>query len=997
MADIRARAAAPALTDDDVTSLLAALAPEQADALGRLLEERDHLALLHGALRQAEAAGSLEERVRVFVEALRRAGFAWAEVTLYDDELRPTQVVGARADRGARAAGPDVWRDAAALEPFRLGRSYLLHADAERGPRLLVPLRARDGRALAALALGGAEGEARFTAAAVRTAELFGRQIADAVEQAALATVAERRAERLQRLQAAGASLARSLDERELVHELARQVARIVPCRGVVVARPDLERGETVTLLHLVDGEERARPPAPTAGVLAEVARSGRPVRVDDYRPGPPRHAGADPLTGGADEGGSVLAVPMLAGIRLTGVLAVHHPARGVYTAEEEEVLAIVGAQAAIAFANARLFGESERERRQSEALAEIARAVGESLRLGEVLHLILRHAMALTHTDGASLSLLEGDYLNIVAAVGCGDLLSGMHVPLDGSMSGLAVRTRAYVIENDVASSPLTYRPTQRLANIEKALVVPLITARGAIGCISVFNRRAPFAGEDARVLQRLADLVGVAIVNARLYGAVAEATREWAVAFDAMASGLAVLDEEGRVVRCNARAAQLAAAGAPTLLEGREFHAALLHHAAGPESPVSRALGERAMARGALRSTARGMVFDAVAAPHPNGGAIVTFDDVTEHHRLAERYRLVVETASDAIVITDEHWRIVFANPAAMRLLADGADVVGLPSDTFVPADLRDEVRSREERAMAGEPQRYEAELLRLDGERRTVSITTAPLREGEGVTGVVASLRDVTEQRLLASQLLQQEKLAAIGQLVSGVAHELNNPLAGVSAFAQILLAAPGLADEERQAVETIHHEARRAAKIVSNLLTFARRHQPARTAADVNQLVLDTLELRRYAIRMAQIDLAVELDEELPLTWADPFQLQQVVLNLITNAEQSLADWGGARRMEIRSRRDGETIVVSVADTGGGIAAADLSRVFNPFFTTKPVGQGTGLGLSISDGIVREHGGRLRVESAPGLGATFIIELPWRDPLAMMAPPAAGGAH
>ena len=258
-------------------------------------------------------------------------------------------------------------------------------------------------------------------------------------------------------------------------------------------------------------------------------------------------------------------------------------------------------------------------------------------------------------------------------------------------------------------------------------------------------------------------------------------------------------------------------------------------------------------------------------------------------------------------------------------------------------------------------------------------------------------MASLRDVTEQRLLASQLLQQEKLAAIGQLVSGVAHELNNPLAGVSAFAQILLAAPGLADEELQAVETIHHEARRAAKIVSNLLTFARRHQPARTAADVNQLVLDTLELRRYAIRMAQIDLVVELDEGLPLTWADPFQLQQVVLNLITNAEQSLADWGGARRMQIRSRRDGDAIVVSVADTGGGIAAADLSRVFNPFFTTKPVGQGTGLGLSISDGIVREHGGTLRVESAPGLGATFIIELPWQDPLAMMTPPAPGGAH
>jgi PAS domain S-box-containing protein len=994
------RAAAPALADDvDGTSLLAGLAPEQAGAVARLLEEREHLTLLHGTLADAERAGSLEAQLRVFVDALGRAGFAWAEVTLYDATLRPARAIGShRAPDGAvrdAARELDPWRDAAALEPYRVGRSYVVDGN-DGDARLLVPLQAGDGRALALLAVGAPEAGRAFTPAAVRTAELFGRQIADAVERAALATVSERRAERLQRLQAAGAALARSLDEREIVRELARQVARVVPCRGVVIARPDLERGETETLLHLLDGAERDRPAAPLGGgVIAEVARTGRAVRVDDYRADRDPLAAADDVTGGEDAGGSVLAVPMLAGIRLAGVIAVHHPARGVYSSEEEEVLATVAAQAAIAFANARLFAESERERRQSEALAEIARAVGESLRLGEVLHLILRHAMALIRAEGGSLSLLEGEYLNLVAGVGCGDRLAGMHVPLQGSISGEAVRQQTYLIDNDSASSPLAYRPTQRLANITRTIVVPLVTTRGAIGCISVFNRATEFTHDDARVLQRLADLVGVAVVNARLYGEVAEATREWAVAFDAMASGLAVLDEEGRVVRCNERAAQLAGVSAPAVLAGREFHAAVLYQAANAESPVARALAERTAARGLLHVAARGIVVDAVASPHPHGGAVVTFDDVTAHHRLAERYRRVVETANDAIVITDGARRITFANPAALRLLGGDADVVGLSVETFVPPELAEEVRAHEQRAMAGEPQRYEAELLRLDGERRVVSISTAPLREVEGVTGVVASLRDVTEQRSLASQLLQQEKLAAIGQLVSGVAHELNNPLAGVSAFAQLLLAAPTIAGEERQAVETIHHEARRAAKIVSNLLTFARRHQPERTAADVNQLLLDTLELRRYAIRMAQIELVVALDEELPLTWADPFQLQQVVLNLITNAEQALAEWDGVRRMELRTRRNGDTLVISVADSGVGIAAADLPRVFNPFHTTKPVGQGTGLGLSISDGIVREHGGRLRVESAPGHGATFYVEIPWVDPLSRM--PAPGRAR
>jgi len=233
------------------------------------------------------------------------------------------------------------------------------------------------------------------------------------------------------------------------------------------------------------------------------------------------------------------------------------------------------------------------------------------------------------------------------------------------------------------------------------------------------------------------------------------------------------------------------------------------------------------------------------------------------------------------------------------------------------------------------------------------------------------------------------------------VSGVAHELNNPLAGVMAFSQLLLASPVAAvtddqgDSEgldaRMALNTIHEEAKRAAKIVSNLLTFARQHQPERRLADLNRVVLDTLELRRYALRVRQIEVDLRLDEQLPLTWADPFQLQQVVLNLIANAEHALAQWDGERRITISTtvvcrvgsaRR--ELLVLRVADTGAGIAQEHLPRIFNPFFTTKPVGEGTGLGLSISDGIVREHGGRIQAESPTPGGAVFTVELPFVEP-------------
>ncbi|HVX42194.1 MAG TPA: ATP-binding protein, partial [Gemmatimonadaceae bacterium] len=208
-----------------------------------------------------------------------------------------------------------------------------------------------------------------------------------------------------------------------------------------------------------------------------------------------------------------------------------------------------------------------------------------------------------------------------------------------------------------------------------------------------------------------------------------------------------------------------------------------------------------------------------------------------------------------------------------------------------------------------------------------------------------------------------------------------------LASVMAFAQLLLAAPAGAAQDRRAIEAINLEAKRAAKIVSNLLTFARQHQPERTVTDLNRVIDDTLELRRYALRLAQIEIETRLDPLLPITWADPFQLQQVVLNLITNAEHALGSWDGERRIVLRTEHSGDQLLLEVRDTGPGISQENQQRIFNPFFTTKPVGEGTGLGLSISDGIVREHGGRIRVESRPGRGATFILELPH------VAPPSA----
>jgi PAS domain S-box-containing protein len=351
----------------------------------------------------------------------------------------------------------------------------------------------------------------------------------------------------------------------------------------------------------------------------------------------------------------------------------------------------------------------------------------------------------------------------------------------------------------------------------------------------------------------------------------------------------------------------------------------------------------------------------------------------------RSEARYARLVESASDGIFTVDDAGSFVSVNRSLERSVGRAArDLAGTSFVELVEPDDRESMREVFAGTMRGERRRAEMRFRDARGLLRMGSITMTPIVADGRVTGGLGVVRDVTEERRLSEQLLQREKLAAVGQLVSGVAHELNNPLAGIAAFSQLLLASGQASAEQQEALVTINKEARRAGKIVSNLLLFARQRHPERGLTDLNQVMLDTLELRRYVLHTAEIEVVTDLDPELPITWADPFQLQQVLLNLLTNAEHAVRAAAGVKRIVLRTRREGERLVASVEDSGSGIPRDILDRIFNPFFTTKPVGEGTGLGLSISDGIVREHGGQITVRTAPGQGATFDVELPLVPP-------------
>lgn len=354
----------------------------------------------------------------------------------------------------------------------------------------------------------------------------------------------------------------------------------------------------------------------------------------------------------------------------------------------------------------------------------------------------------------------------------------------------------------------------------------------------------------------------------------------------------------------------------------------------------------------------------------------------------RLETRYSRLTDSAEDAIATMDEEGHFTSVNRALEK-------VSGRPRSALIGTHFVELLRPAERAemwrvfaaTMGGERTKREVRFTRPDGAQRVAMVFANPLIEDGRVTGVLAVARDVTDERMLHEQVARQEKLAALGELVSGVAHEINSPLQSILAQAQLIEQGAGASAETLEAAQNVANEAKRASRIVNKLLTFARQNPAERLTTDLNQVLEDTLELRRYPLKVQDIQLEVALDRSLPMTWADPFQLQQVLINLLGNAEQAVARQSGIRKITVRTRREDDNLIIEVADSGPGIAPEHLPHIFNPFYTTKPRGSGTGLGLSIADGIIREHGGSIRVQSDLGRGARFEVVLP------LVPPPAS----
>jgi len=456
-----------------------------------------------------------------------------------------------------------------------------------------------------------------------------------------------------------------------------------------------------------------------------------------------------------------------------------------------------------------------------------------------------------------------------------------------------------------------------------------------------------------------------------------------------DQSLDGIVVLDVDAKVVEANQSFAEMLGY---TLEEARELHTWDWDKNFPPEkiAEMGRNVDEKGLHLETKHTRKDGSVIDVDISINGTmcGGQKLIFcvcRDITERKKMEEALKLAAEewrgtfdSITDAISIHDRDFRIQRANKAF-------ADIFNMRPDQIIGRHCYELHKGGEpisgcphkQTLATGKPasaEFYESNL------GKYLLESTSPIFDEKGeVVGTIHVTRDITEQKQQNERLMMADRLASIGELAAGTAHELNNPLTSVIGFTQLVMERD-IPDDIREDLKLIHSEAQRAAGVTKNLLTFARKQAPVKQLNQINNIIEDVLKLRDYEHKVNSIEVQRQLALDLPEIKVDYFQMQQVLLNIIINAEYFMIEAHSRGTLTITTKKRNGSVRISIADDGPGIPPENLSRIFNPFFTTKAAGKGTGLGLSICHGIVAEHGGQMYAKSQPGKGTTIVIELP-----------------
>ncbi len=786
--------------------------------------------------------------------------------------------------------------------------------------------------------LSAEEDEALVTSLAARAAL--------AIQNAHIYEQAVRRGTRLRELAAVNQTITASLDAADVMQRIAGAAASFAP--GAMAAVHVFE--PTQGMLRFTGSSHEALRELPqaraaAAGLSGLVFERREPVLVAD----PGSHPRALAKAWWAQRpGSSYYGVPIIAGDTFVGVLDYIGPPGLSPGDEDREALRLMAAYAGVAIRNASLFQTERAQAGRLGALAAINQRISSALDLDELLRMIAESAADLTGVRSALFWLADEEARTLsVRSTSTPGLLAGLSTKVhtyDVGGTGWVARERAPLLLDDVhADARIVDHDWWRRWGLRAYAGFPVMAGDRLLAVLVLAHSEPIRFTDDTR------DMVGmfiaqasVAIQNARLY---LEARRQRDVA-----EALARLSRELTASLDLAPIADLLARGMVELMHGNT--AAVFRHV--PEDGalvVVGAAGHFAEFPGLAMRAGEGVAGRAVAERR----LVITHDMLNDP-------AIVLSPGLQARLGSRPYGTVVAA-PLISRDRVVGALGVGAERGrVFTPDDLA---------------------LLQTFADQAALAFENATL---------YASARDsLARLRETQAQLVHAGKMSAIGQLVSGVAHELNNPLSVIIGYGQLLLNR-NVPEPLKRPLELMVQQGDRMAKIVRNLLYFARQRPPERTPVDLNQVIEQTLALRLTQLTVAGIALEHDLSPALPPVMADAQQLQQVFLNLLLNAEQALGgvDTGGRIAFRTRVGSAGRTVRAEVEDNGPGIPSDVLPRVFEPFFTTKEVGSGTGLGLSVSYGIVEEHGGRLSVDSHPGT-TVFVLELPVGRPADTHAPP------
>lgn len=476
----------------------------------------------------------------------------------------------------------------------------------------------------------------------------------------------------------------------------------------------------------------------------------------------------------------------------------------------------------------------------------------------------------------------------------------------------------------------------------------------------------------------------------HARVLNQVEVSRKQWVQVMDTIPDCILVHDQQGKIVRANSALATRLNTH-PIHLVGRDIRDVIsMNGDANDSCPLCMRQSEGLTKPVEIFTKRSFLVSTSAMASVPGADMqiIHVLIDIQDRlameaalHRERDFNQSILNNTQNIILVLDTSGRITYVNRRAEELGSSHDKLSGLPLAQIIHTSHRPLFDVALRTVLEGNPaQNLEAPVARPDGRIARFALHLSSIKDESGNVGsVVVVMTDVTEASVLQANLARTEKMAALGQLVSGVAHEINNPLAAIVGFADLLCENPAIPGPAREELEAILREAERTRVLVQDLLSFAHDVPPQSEPVQINSLLRQTLKMRSYSLAGRDVKIVERMCVDLPVVVADPHQLQQVFLNILNNAYDAVEGAEKSGRIEIETTLVGNFIEVRFRDNGPGIANSE--RIFEPFFTTKPVGKGTGLGLSICYGIVRAHKGEILFQNNPNAnGCTFVIRLP-----------------